>query len=68
MESGWCAPYWSEIDKRTNTYLHALCTGEARAWHYPPEVKFGDEDFDEEDLRVGLIITHMLMYLKLNFG
>ena len=29
-------------------------TGEARAWHYPPEVKFGDEDFDEEDLRVGI--------------
>ena len=27
-------------------------TGEAKAWHYPPEVKFADEDFDEEDLRV----------------
>jgi MFS superfamily sulfate permease-like transporter len=26
--------------------------GEARAWHYPPEVKFADEDFDVEDLRV----------------
>ena len=28
--------------------------GEAKAWHYPPEVKFADEDFDEEDLRVSL--------------
>ena len=30
----------------------SLLTGEAKAWHYPPEAKFADEDFDEEDLRV----------------
>ena len=28
--------------------------GEARAWHYPPEQTLTDEDFDEEDLKVGL--------------
>ena len=27
--------------------------GEARAWHYPPEQTLADEDFDEEDLKVG---------------
>ena len=33
-------------------YLSFTMTGETKAWHYPPEVKFADEDFDEEDLRV----------------
>ena len=27
--------------------------GEARVWHYPPEQTLTDEDFDEEDLKVG---------------
>lgn len=26
--------------------------GETRAWHYPPDEKLDDEEFDEEDLRV----------------
>ena len=26
--------------------------GETRAWHYPPDEKLEDDDFDEEDLRV----------------
>ena len=27
--------------------------GETRAWHYPPDEKLDDEEFDVEDLRVG---------------
>ena len=27
--------------------------GEARAWHYPPGAGLDDENFDEEDLKVG---------------
>lgn len=26
--------------------------GEARAWHYPPEEKLAEDDFDVEDLKV----------------
>ena len=26
--------------------------GETRAWHYPPDEKLEDDDFDEEDLKV----------------
>ena len=26
--------------------------GETRAWHYPPDEKLDDDEFDEEDLRV----------------
>lgn len=26
--------------------------GETRAWHYPPEEKLEDDEFDEEDLKV----------------
>ena len=40
----------------TCTYTHTCThTGEVRAWHYPPEVKFGDEDFDEEDLTMTIM-------------
>ena len=56
-------------------YLSFTMTGEAKAWHYPPEVKFADEDFDEEDLRVRVldvyishafeIILYVIMCIKL---
>ena len=26
--------------------------GETRAWHYPPNEKLDDDEFDEEDLKV----------------
>ena len=28
--------------------------GETRAWHYPPDEKLDDDEFDVEDLRVGV--------------
>ena len=28
--------------------------GETRAWHYPPDEKLDDDEFDIEDLRVGV--------------
>ena len=33
--------------------------GETRAWHYPPEEKLADENFDEEELKV-IIMTKNL--------
>ena len=48
----------THIHTCTYTHMHTH-TGEARAWHYPPEVKIGDEDFDDEDFRVSITIAIM---------
>ena len=35
--------------------------GETRAWHYPPDEKLDDDEFDEEELRVIIhLMGHML--------
>ena len=31
---------------------YSLSLGETRAWHYPPNEKLDDDEFDEEDLKM----------------
>ena len=38
--------------------------GETRAWHYPPDEKLEDDEFDEEDLKVNNLVDRSDMHSK----